>query len=56
MNQLRLKQGFSLAHYSIATGLEPKTLEPALSDCVKNGLLIESDTFIGAQNMAGIFR
>ena len=45
MNHLRLKQGFSLAHYSIATGLEPKTLEPALSDCVKNGLLIESDTF-----------
>ena len=41
MNQLRLKQGFNLAHYSVATGLDVTTLEPALSDCVKAGLLVE---------------
>ena len=39
MNQLRLKQGFTLAYYQIATGLDATTLEPALSDCVKTGLL-----------------
>ncbi len=45
MNQLRLKQGFSLSHYEIATGLNPKTLEPVLSDCIKSGLLIEQNGF-----------
>jgi oxygen-independent coproporphyrinogen-3 oxidase len=40
MNQLRLKQGFNLAHYSVATGLDAITLEPALSDCIKAGLLV----------------
>ena len=44
MNQLRLKQGFSLAHYSAATGLNAATLEPALTDCVKAGLLVELET------------
>ena len=39
MNQLRLKQGFTLAHYSVVTGLNPNTLEPALSDAIKQGLL-----------------
>ncbi len=43
MNHLRLKAGFSLAHYEIATGLNAKTLEPALSDCLKKGLLIENE-------------
>ncbi len=43
MNQLRLKDGFSLSHYKNATGLNAKTLEPALSDCVKKGLLIEQN-------------
>jgi oxygen-independent coproporphyrinogen-3 oxidase len=43
MNQLRLKQGFNLAHYSVATGLDVKTLEPALSNCVKAGLLVEHE-------------
>ncbi len=41
MNQLRLKQGFNLSHYSLTTGLDSTTLEPALSECVKTGLLVE---------------
>jgi oxygen-independent coproporphyrinogen-3 oxidase len=44
MNQLRLKSGFSLAHYENVIGLNSKTLEPALSDCVKNGLLIKNES------------
>ncbi len=39
MNQLRLKRGFSLDHYRSATGLNSDTLEPALSNCVNEGLL-----------------
>lgn len=39
MNQLRLKQGFTLAHYVAVTGLNPNTLEPALSHALKQGLL-----------------
>ena len=39
MNQLRLKQGFTLAHYSAVTGLNPNTLEPALSNAIEQGLL-----------------
>jgi putative oxygen-independent coproporphyrinogen III oxidase len=41
MNQLRLKQGFNTAHYEMATGLNAETLEPALSECVQAGLLIQ---------------
>ncbi len=40
MNHLRLKQGFTLEAYQAATGLAATTLEPALSDCVKQNLLI----------------
>jgi len=40
MNQLRLKRGFSLTDYQIVTGLNPDTLEPALSESVNEGLLI----------------
>ncbi len=43
MNQLRLKQGFSLANYCAATGLNLATLEPALSECVKTGLLVKHE-------------
>lgn len=43
MNQLRLKQGFTLAHYFAVTGLTADTLEPALSSCVKQGLLTFED-------------
>lgn len=50
MNQLRLKQGFNLAHYSAATGLDVTTLEPALSDCVKAGLLVECENVYRCTN------
>jgi len=43
MNHLRLKSGFSLATYHAATGLEATTLEPALSDCVRQGLLLQQN-------------
>lgn len=39
MNHLRLREGFSLAHYQAVTGLDPDSLEPALSACVRQGLL-----------------
>jgi oxygen-independent coproporphyrinogen-3 oxidase len=41
MNHLRLKQGFTLQGYQAATGLGIATLEPALSDCVKQNLLVQ---------------
>lgn len=40
MNHLRLKQGFTMEIYQAATGMSSATLEPALSDCVKQNLLI----------------
>ena len=43
MNHLRLKQGFTLAAYQASTGLAVTTLEPALSACVKQNLLIQRD-------------
>lgn len=43
MNQLRLKQGFSSNHYQAVTGLAKETLEPALSECVKEGLLLSEN-------------
>jgi len=43
MNHLRLKQGFTLETYQAATGLAAGTLEPALSDCVKQNLLIQQN-------------
>ncbi len=39
MNQLRLQQGFELADFHQRTGLPASRLEPALSHCVKQGLL-----------------
>lgn len=41
MNQLRLRQGFSLSDYETRTGLSANTLEPALSQAVTEGLLIK---------------
>ncbi|EGW23507.1 radical SAM family heme chaperone HemW [Methylobacter tundripaludum] len=43
MNHLRLKRGFMLEDYQAATGLAATTLEPALSDCVKQNLLIRQN-------------
>ncbi|WP_083960678.1 radical SAM family heme chaperone HemW [Methylomonas lenta] len=40
MNHLRLKTGFSLNDYQNMTGLEPSSLEPALSQCIDASLLI----------------
>jgi oxygen-independent coproporphyrinogen-3 oxidase len=43
MNHLRLKQGFTMETYQSTTGLAITTLEPALSTCLKQGLLIYQD-------------
>jgi oxygen-independent coproporphyrinogen-3 oxidase len=43
MNQLRLKTGFSLAHFQTSTGLGASALEPALSNCVSQNLLTKKD-------------
>ncbi len=40
MNHLRLKQGFTVPTYQAATGLNMDSLEPALSNGLKEGLLI----------------
>ncbi|MEI6544470.1 MAG: radical SAM family heme chaperone HemW [Methylococcales bacterium] len=40
MNHLRLKQGFTVPAYQAATGLNMDSLEPALSNGLKEGLLI----------------
>lgn len=40
MNHLRLRSGFTLTDYQTATGLDPESLEPALSECVAEQLLI----------------
>ena len=40
MNHLRLKQGFTVPAYQAATGLTMDSLEPALSNGLKEGLLI----------------
>jgi putative oxygen-independent coproporphyrinogen III oxidase len=43
MNHLRLKQGFTMETYQVTTGLDISTLEPALSTCLKQELLIYQD-------------
>ncbi len=41
INQLRLKSGFTLAHFQLMTGLSLKALEPNLSICIEKGLIIK---------------
>ncbi|RLA24998.1 MAG: radical SAM family heme chaperone HemW [Gammaproteobacteria bacterium] len=41
MNHLRLKQGFILETYTQRTGLSVQSLQPALSDCLEQRLLLE---------------
>ena len=41
MNHLRLRKGFGLATYTQRTGLPSQSLEPALTHCLQQGLLIE---------------
>ncbi|MDQ7090788.1 MAG: radical SAM family heme chaperone HemW [Methylococcales bacterium] len=43
MNQLRLKQGFSLEHYQKTTQLSKMTLEPALTNSLAQKLLYEHE-------------
>ncbi|MDD5462277.1 MAG: radical SAM family heme chaperone HemW [Methylococcales bacterium] len=43
MNHLRLKQGFTAESYQSATGLAIATLEPALSECLQQELIIHQD-------------
>ena len=44
MNHLRLKTGFDLADFHTTTGLTPDRLEPGLSTCLEQGLLIGEGT------------
>jgi len=47
MNQLRLRKGFTLEHYQTVTGLDASTLQLALSDCKKQGLItLENDYYV----------
>jgi len=41
MNQLRLTAGFNLKHYPLVTGLDISSLQPALAECLTEGLLIK---------------
>jgi len=41
MNHLRLSDGFSLDDYQTLTGLKLDSLEPALSQCLEQGLLLK---------------
>ncbi len=41
MNHLRLNSGFNLADYRAHTGLNRDSLEPALSQCLRENLLLE---------------
>lgn len=41
MNHLRLRRGFDLQTYSKTTGLDAQTLEPALTQCIEQNLLLK---------------
>ena len=43
MNQLRLRRGFTLSNYQATTGLDKTSLEPALSLCTEQNLIIEQN-------------
>jgi len=43
MNQLRLREGFNLDEYQKRTGCEASSLQAVLFDCLKEGLLIQSN-------------
>ena len=44
MNHLRLKNGFNLDDYQNLTGLNPDSLQPALTQCLTQGLLIKQQS------------
>lgn len=43
MNQLRLKKGFTMAVYTDRTGLPSTTLEPGLSQCLEEQLIVNKN-------------
>ena len=43
MNQLRLRAGFNLTDYQLTTGLKIDSLQPALSECLHQGLLVQKN-------------
>jgi oxygen-independent coproporphyrinogen-3 oxidase len=55
MNQLRLKQGFSLADYLSRTGLEETTLHPGLANCMEQNLIEDSNGFYRCTNQGWNF-
>lgn len=55
MNHLRLKSGFTLAHYNTVTGLDKSTLEPALSHCVTEGLLQQDNDHYACSEKGWMF-
>ena len=50
MNHLRLREGFKASMFTECTGLPMNALEPALSQCIEDGLLGQSDGFIRCTN------
>lgn len=55
MNHLRLKTGFTLAHYNSVTGLDNSSLEPILSHCVTEGLLQQDNEHYTCSNKGWMF-
>ena len=45
MNHLGLKQGFTISAFEASTGLTIDSLEPVLSQCLKDGLLIYQNNY-----------
>ncbi len=50
MNQLRLKKGFSLKQYQITTSLSVESLQPALGNCLAQGLLLQQNDRISCSD------
>ncbi|MFO1417807.1 MAG: radical SAM family heme chaperone HemW [Methylotetracoccus sp.] len=46
MNHLRLRDGFAAAAFTAGTGLPLTALEPALADCIRDGLLSDSGAVV----------
>lgn len=55
MNQLRLKAGFSIKHFQLTTGLTEESLQPALSMCQEEGLLLKLNDHYLCSNKGGDF-
>ena len=55
MNQLRLRNGFTLSHYQTMTGLDATTLQSALSDCQQQGLISLESGYYACTDMGWDF-